>query len=196
MSVDHFSFTRFNLGQLAFDSEKDAGVIHQLSDAGDAVVRDHEFEIVGRETRAGRFQMRCRNARRQHDEKIDRQIFARFKHVTDSIHAEHVGVFVGIDDHGAGAVWHDRAHKFRQRDHAAFHVKMSVDQARGQKCAGQIDNFLRFVITQADHAAIIYRDIRFVNLATQHIDQARILEEQLGRLLPTRDAEFMLKLPH
>ena len=91
---------------------------------------------------------------------------------------------------------HDRAHKFRQRDHAAFDMEMPVDQTWRQICAGKIDNLLRVIIAEANHAPVIDRDVGVVNFAAQHVDELRILEEQLGRLFAARDAQFVLQLSH
>ena len=57
MPIDHFAFARLDLGQLALEPEKHARVIHQFRDARDAFVRDHEPQIIRRETRARRLQM-------------------------------------------------------------------------------------------------------------------------------------------
>ena len=101
-----------------------------------------------------------------------------------------------IDHHRAGAVRHHRAHKFRQRDHRAFDVKMPVDQTRGEIRAVEIDHLFRFVIAESDDAAVIHRDVRFVNLAAQDVDELGVLEEQLGRFFAARDAELVLQFSH
>src|SRR5438270_4490703 len=196
MSVDDLPADGVDLGQLALVTEKDARIIHQLRHAGDAIVGHHEREIVGGETGASRFQMRRRDARGQHDKKIDRQILARFEHVADAIHAPDVGVLVRIDDHGTGAMRHNRARKFRDRDHRAFDVEMSVDQARREIGPGNVDDLLRVVIAEADHAAVIDGDIGFVNLAAQDVDQPRVFEKQLRRFFAARDTELMLNVSH
>ena len=177
MPIDHLAAAGVDLGQLAFVTEKYAWIIHQLRHACDAIVRHHEGEIVGGKTRARCFQMRRRHARRQHDKKIDRQIFARFEHVTDSVHAEDVRVFVGIDDHRARAMRDHRARKFRYRDHRAFDVEMAVDQTGREISAADVDDFPRFIIAEADHTAVVHRDVCFVNLGAQDVDELRILEK-------------------
>jgi hypothetical protein len=55
---------------------------------------------------------------------------------------------------------------------------------------------LRVIITEADHAAIIDGDIRFVNLAAQDVDQPRVFEKQRRRLFAARDTEFVLNFAH
>ncbi len=133
--------------------------------------------------RTARLQVRRRNARRQHDEKIDRQTLARIEHVLNAFLAEHIRELVRIDHHRAGPVRHDRARELRHRDHRALDVKMSVDQARREISAFEIDHFARFVVPKSDHAAIVDRDIRGMNFAAEDVDQLRVLEEQLRRRL-------------
>ena len=58
----------------------------------------------------------------------------------------------------------------------------------------EIDDFFRFVIAKADDAAVVDRDIRFVNLAAEDVDELRVFEKQLRRLFAARDAEFVLQI--
>ena len=60
----------------------------------------------------------------------------------------------------------------------------------------EIDHFFRFVIAEADDAAVVDRHIRIMNLAAQHVNELRILEEQLGGLFAARDAKLVLRSPH
>ena len=196
MAVDHFAAARFDLRQLALHSQKNAGIIHQLGDAGDPIVRDHQAQIVRGEARARRFQMRRRHAGRQHDEKIDRQILARLEHVTDPIHPENVRVFVRIDDHRSGAMRHDRARELGDRHHRAFDVEMSVDQTRREIRALEVDDFFRVVIAETDDALVVHRDVGFMDLAAEDVDELRVFEKEIGRFLAARDAEFVLDLSH
>src|SRR5437870_2026723 len=140
--------------------------------------------------------MRRRNTRRQHDEKIDRKILARFEHVTNPVHAQDVGVLMRVDHHRPGAVRSDRADELRDRHHRAFDVKMSLDQTRREVSAGKIDNFICVVITKTDHAAIIHRHIRGVHFSAEHVYDLRVLEKFLRGFLSPRDRELVLDLSH
>ena len=106
MAVNALAFAGFNFCELAFRAEINAGKIHQLRYPGNAFVADHQAQIIRGDARTGGFERRGRDATRQHDEKIQRQIFARFQHVTNAVKAEDVGVFVRINHHRARPMWH------------------------------------------------------------------------------------------
>ena len=55
-------------------------------------------------------------------------------------------------------------------------MEMSVDQTRREIRALEIDRLLRFVIAEADDAAVIDRNIRSVNFAAQNVNELRIFE--------------------
>ena len=65
-----------------------------------------------------------------------------------------------IDHHRSGPMRDNGAHEFRDREHRALDMEMSVDQARREKCAVEIDRLLTFVLAEPDDAPIVDRDIR------------------------------------
>lgn len=65
-----------DFGQLAFRAQIDPRVIHQFGDARHALIGNHQAQIIGRDARPGCFERGRRNAGRQHDKKIQRQVFA------------------------------------------------------------------------------------------------------------------------
>ncbi len=54
VAVDVLALARFDLGQLALGAQIDAGIIHQFGDAGDALVADHQSEVLRRDSGARR----------------------------------------------------------------------------------------------------------------------------------------------
>ena len=107
VAVDGLAFARIDLGEFTFEAEENAGIIHQLGDAGDAFVVNHEAQVARGQPRAGAFERRGRDATGQHDEAIDGQVAAGLDHVANALDPEHVGVFMRVDDHRAGAAGND-----------------------------------------------------------------------------------------
>src|SRR5207253_1944046 len=75
-------------------------------------------------------------------------------------------------------------------------MEMAVNEARGEISAFEVDYFLRLVVAEADHAAVIHGDMRSVNLTAKDIDEVRVFEDQFGGPLATGDAEFLLEVAH
>ena len=196
MAIDAFAFAGFDFGEFAFCAEIDAGKIHEFSHARHPFVADHQAQIVRCDARAGGFERGGGNTTGQHDEKIERQIFARFEHVTNAVEAEDVGVFVGVNHHGAGAVRDDGAGEFRRGEHGTLHVKMAVDQARREIRAPEIDDFASLVITDAHNAAVIHGDVRGMNFAAEHVDEFGVFEKEFRGLFAAGDAEFLRDVAH
>src|SRR5438034_10247564 len=73
---------------------------------------------------------------------------------------------------------------------------MAVDQAWRQVSAGKVDRLQGLVIAKADNTFVIDGDVCLINLAAEHVDELRVLEQQLGWFLAASDAQLMLKLPH
>ena len=196
MAVNRLALARVNFCQLAFGAKKTPGKFINSATPAMRSSSNHQLQIVRRELRARRFQMRRRNATRQHDEKIHGEIFARIPNVADAVEAEDVGVFVRVNHHRARAVRHDRAREFRRGEHRAFDVKMPVNQARREIRALEINHLLRLVIAKADDASVFDRDVRLVDFAAEDVDHPGVFEKQFRRLFAARDAQFVLQLPH
>ena len=171
VAVNALALAGVNFRQFAFRAEKNAGKIHQLGHARDAFVGNHQLQIVRRKICAGSFQMRRGNAARQHDEKIQRQIFGGFENVADAVETENVRVFVRVNHDRARAVRDDGAREFRRGEHGTFDVKMPVNQARREICALEVNGFFRAIIAEADDAAVVHGDVRGMDFAAQDVDE-------------------------
>lgn len=101
-----------------------------------------------------------------------------------------------IDHHRARPMRHDRARELRHGHHRALDVEVAVDQSRREIGTIQIDDFARFVVADADDAAIINRHVSRINLAAEDVHELRVFEEQLGRRFAARDAQFMFEVSH
>ena len=55
-------------------------------------------------------------------------------------------------------------------------MEMSIDQARREISAVEIDRLNRFVIAKADNASIIDCDIGRINFAAHHINEPGVLK--------------------
>ncbi len=191
MAVNTLALADLDFGELLFVTEKNTGEIHQFGHAGDTFVGNHQLQIVGREPCPGGFEMRRGNAAWQHDEEIHGQILGGFQNVTDAIEPEHVGVFVWINHHRAGAMRSDRAHKLRRSEHGAFHVKMPVNQARREIRAFEINRFPGLVITEADDAAIFDGNVGLVISPLKTLTTRAFLKISSAGCSPRAMASFL-----
>src|SRR5262249_48254404 len=170
VAVDALAFASLDLGQLALVPKINAGIVHQFSDAGDALVSDHQPQVVGGQARSRGLEGSGRHARRQHDEKVQRQVFARLQHIGDAAQAEHVGVFVRVNDDRAGPVGDDSSCELQRDEHRALYVEMRIDQAGREIRTLQINDASAFVITNADYPSVIDRHVSPVYLPAEDID--------------------------
>src|SRR5438067_13794394 len=60
---------------------------------------------------------------------------------------------------------------------------MPINQAGRQKRTVQVYNFLPLIIPQADHSAILHRNVGLVNLPAKYVHQPPILKQQFSRPL-------------
>jgi hypothetical protein len=75
-------------------------------------------------------------------------------------------------------------------------MEMSVDQTRREIRAGEVDDFFRVVIAEANDAPVVDGDIGIVNFATKDIDELRVLEEEVCWRFTAGDPEFVLDVAH
>ena len=99
-----------------------------------------------------------------------------------------------IGDHGRGAARNHRASKLRWRYEAALDVDVGVDEPRGDERAAEIDRLARLVVADADDSRAHDRDVGRLDLAGVHVDDAAVLEQQLGRLVAARETKELLCL--
>src|SRR5207247_3483998 len=86
--------------------------------------------------------------------------------------------------------------KLRRSQHGTFDMEMAVDQTGRKVSALKVNDLPGFVFTKADDSPVIDGYVCCINFAAEDIDQTRILDKRLGRLLTARDAEFFLKMTH
>ena len=140
--------------------------------------------------------MGCGNTRGQHDEEIDGQIFARFQHIANTIKAQHIRVFVRVDDHRARSVRDGRPGEFRDGEHGALDMEMPVDKARSKVGTGEVDHFFSVVIAQSNDAPVMDGDVFEVNFSAEDIHETGVAKNQVGSLLAASDAQFVLGFSH
>ena len=101
-----------------------------------------------------------------------------------------------VDDHRSSAVRHDRARELRDRDHRAFDMEMAIDQTRREISAGDVDDFFRLIIAEANHASIVHRHVGLMDFAAEDVDEPRVFEQDICRSFAAGDAELVLNFPH
>src|SRR6266404_1548032 len=196
MAVDVLSLARFDLGQFGFCSQIDPRIIHQLGDASDAFVSDHQAQVIGCETRSRCLKKRCWNTRGQHDEKVQRQVLGRFQNIADAFQPENVRVFMGINDYRSSAMRHHSSRKLSRNEHRTLDMKMRIDEAWCQVSTLQIDHRQGVVLPQTDNSRVVHCHVRIINLPAEDINQLGVFEDQFSRPFTARYAEFLLDIAH
>ncbi len=178
----------------------DAGKVHHLAQAQHPVIVQLRRDVVPAQVRAGGFHIRRGHARRHHHKHGERVVLGRVEHVADAIQSQHIGDLVRVNDDGRRAARDDSASELVGRHQRAFDVDVCVNKAGTDVASAYVNNLLgRVALSDADDAAVSQRNIRRVNLARVDVHQARVLEQDFGRLVPPREfdelGQFHFKSP-
>src|SRR4051812_36539 len=73
---------------------------------------------------------------------------------------------------------------------------MAVNQTGREIGTAEGYCFSRLVITDAHDASVVDSDVAFVNFTAEHIDDARVFEEQFSGSFTTSHSEAMIEVPH
>ena len=178
-----------------------AGEIHHLAEADDALPTEGRFDFGGGDGGAGPFQpRRGGDAGRQLEVKVDR-LLARFRqHQFDARHAEDVGHLVRVSEDGRRAVGDHGAGVFGDAQHAALDVHMRVQEAGHQAAAFRGDDFglradaIAELRADGGDAAGADGDIDMGDqFAGMGVDPASGADQQVGRPLPHGDRRERLR---
>lgn len=119
----------------------DTGEVHHLAQANDTGPVHRLGRVFGGDLEPGGFHAgRGRGAGGHLGEDVDR-LHERFVvHHADPFEAEDVGDFVGVGEHGRGAVGDHGAGEFGGGEHAAFNVHMAITQAGDHIAVASVDD--------------------------------------------------------
>ena len=107
----------------------DAGHVHHLPQAGDALPAQRLADVVGRDRRPGILEAgQRRHAGRDRQQHLELEAAALLEHPTDAVEPEDVGDLVIVDEHRRGAVRQDRLGEARDGHHRRLDVHVRVDE--------------------------------------------------------------------
>ena len=119
----------------------DAGHVHHLPQAGDALPPQRLADVVGRDRRPGVLEAgQRRHAGRDGEQHLELQPAALLEHPADAVEPEDVGDLVVVDEHGRGAVRQDRLGEARDGHHRRLDVHVRVDEPGHEKGAVGVEH--------------------------------------------------------
>ena len=130
---------RLYFGQQFFVATRDAGIIHHLAQADDAVPRHCLGHFLRPDMRAGRLETRRGWDAGWHlHPNVDRLPGGLVHHHLDALQAEDVGDLVRVHEHAGRAMRDDGAHELGHGQHARFDVHVPVQQTWDQVLAARL----------------------------------------------------------
>ena len=188
MAVDVVREMCVELGQLRFLACDHAWEVHHLRHANGAVAAQETLDVARVEGPPGRFESGRRHAGAGHDENIERQVRAAVEQPVDAVGAEDVGDLVGVGDHCGGAVGEDGSCELVDHELGRLDVHVGIDEAGDEVSAFHVDPFSAFVLAEADHVAVLDRDVEVQPLFREHGEHVAAREHKVGRLVTACDS--------
>ena len=147
-------------------------IIHHLAKSDNALMVHDACDIFGGDYRPGVFETYRGDTGRNDKKRLQRTLFARFKHIAQSIKPGNIADFMRIGDYRGRTVRYDKIGKLFWSRMTRFDVDMAVYQSGDEESTPPSTVFFAFPLRQerARDMALADQEVRFKPLFIEHIE--------------------------